>query len=116
MANTDEVYQLWDSADELMCHPDIAHPVHFNIAAGQDETFEISYQGETFKKIPENIFWNFKDSLSTPSLDRLDSNNSNALLRFAILMMILLHAKQDALDLLLNLLQLSTVHKFGVEH
>ena len=55
MANTDEVYELWDSANELMCHPDIAHPVHFDIAFGQDETFEISYEGEIFIL---NDFWN----------------------------------------------------------
>ena len=57
MGNTDEVYQLWDSTDELMCHPDIAHPVHFDIAFGQDETFEISYEGEILKKKSRKIFF-----------------------------------------------------------
>ena len=58
LANTEEVYPLWDSADELMCDDDTPHQVDFEIlfhnsfifnSTTWKDNFGISYQGEIFK-------------------------------------------------------------------
>ena len=52
LANTEEVYLLWDSADDSICNVDIPHQVGFEILFHtedddkREEDFGISYQGE----------------------------------------------------------------------
>ena len=111
LANSEEIYLLWDSADEFMCDADTPHQVDFQILShnkyivnqeGNDRwknEFGISYQGEMIYILDETFFkFGFKDLPLTLQLERLKDNDSNVLYRFVLPMMLLLRVKQDVLN------------------
>ena len=111
LANSEEVYLLWDSADELMCDVETPHQVDFKILfhnkyiVNEDTNdrwkneFGISYQGEIISILDETLFkFELKDLPLTLPLERLEDNDSNVLYRFVLPMMLLLRVKQDVLN------------------
>ena len=92
LANSEEIYLLWDSADELMCDVETPHQVDFKILShnkyilneeGTDRwknEFGISYQGEMIYILGETFFkFEFKDLPLTLLLVRSEDNDFNVL-------------------------------------
>ena len=51
--NEDEVYQLWDSSEELMCDANTPHPVNFEVYQVPDtkQFYGLTYQGFAFDSV-----------------------------------------------------------------
>ena len=76
MNNEDEVYDLWNSSDDMMCNPE-DHPVDFEVYQTPDSAnqfFGFKYTGNISTIVSFHSFY-FKDSPLTPSMMVLVHND-----------------------------------------
>ena len=76
MNNEDEVYDLWNSSDDMMCNPE-DHPVDFEVYQTPDSAnqfFGFQYTGNISIIVSFHSFY-FKDSPLTPSMMMLVHND-----------------------------------------
>ena len=76
MNNEDEVYDLWNSSDDMMCNPE-DHPVDFEVYQTPDSAnqfFGFQYTGNISIIVSFHSFY-FKDSPFTPPMMVLVHND-----------------------------------------
>ena len=97
MNNEEEVYDLWDSSDDMMCNPE-DHPVDFEVYQtpnSANQFFGFQYTGNISIIILVLCYLFFlKDSPLIPSMKMSVHSGSNVMLRFAMLILKIRHVQQ----------------------
>ena len=95
--NAEEVYDLWDSSEDMMCNSE-DHPVNFEIItlpASHFQMYVFQYTGKIIVTISFHIIHLYlKDSSSTQSRKLSVHNDSNAILIFAMMTLKIRRAQQ----------------------
>ena len=99
--NAEEVYDLWDSSEDMMCNSE-DHPVNFEIItlpAPHFQMYAFQYTGKTVMTISFHIIHLYlKDSSSTQSRKLSVHNDSNVILIFVMMRLKIHRAQQVVLN------------------